>query len=119
RYIYRVVEQLTDGRVQSLQLFRGGQALASEPVRPSDDPRATAWPLLRTAFSADVERLAKGDGSFADSPMRWASGAAAEYIVEEALMDRVGNDPTPLATRYPRRWFYAAERHEWFLPRDM
>jgi hypothetical protein len=119
RHIYRVVEQMTDGRVQSLELFRGRRALGSWAVSPGDDPRTTAWPQLGIAFAADVERLARDDASFTDSPMRWASGAAAEYIVEEALMDRVGNDPTPLATRYPRRWFYAAERHEWFLPRDM
>ncbi|MEO6879225.1 MAG: competence protein CoiA family protein, partial [Gemmatimonadaceae bacterium] len=119
RFIYRVVEQLTDGRVHALQLFRGRQALASEPVEPGDDPRTKAWPRLRDAFAADVERVARHEGSFTDSPMRWAAGGAAEYIVEEALMDRVGNDPTPLATRYPRRWFYAADRHEWFLPRDM
>ncbi len=119
RFIYRVVEQLTDGRVHALQLFRGRQALASEPVELGDDPRTHAWPRLRDAFTADVERVARHEGSFTDSPMRWAAGSAAEYIVEEALMDRVGNDPTPLATRYPRRWFYAADRHEWFLPRDM
>jgi hypothetical protein len=119
RFIYRVVEQLADGRVHALELFRGRQALGSEPVESGDDPRTHAWPRLRDAFAADVERLVKHDGSFTDSPMRWAAAGAAEYIVEEALMDRIGNDPTPLVTRYPRRWFYAADRREWFLPRNM
>ena len=51
--------------------------------------------------------------------MRWARAEAAQNIVEEALTDLVGRDPTPLATRFPRRWFFARERGEWFLARQM
>lgn len=73
---------------------------------------------FRRAFTEDVDRLSR-DGALADSPMRWATGALAESIVDEALTDRVGRDPTPLATRYPRRWFYSPDDKRWFLPADM
>jgi hypothetical protein len=51
--------------------------------------------------------------------MRWASGNAAANLVEEALLDVRSPDPTPLVTRYPRRWYFARERGRWFLPADM
>jgi hypothetical protein len=51
--------------------------------------------------------------------MRWASGNAAANLVEEALLDVRSGDPTPLVTRYPRRWYFARARDRWFLPTDM
>jgi len=118
RLIYRVTQLLTDGRAHTMRLQRGGVEIATMPLPAATDPRA-AWPALRAAYVADVERFARGHGSFADSPMRWARGDAAENIVDEALADRVGLDPTPLATRYPRRWFYARQQRRWFLPPEM
>lgn len=119
RVIYRVDEQLLDGHVYALALRRGGLEVASQPARDSAESKRSAWAALCSAYAADVERLAARPGAFADSPMRWATSDAAENIVGEALLDLVPGDPTPLATRYPRRWFYARERGEWFLPRDM
>lgn len=57
--------------------------------------------------------------AFEDSPMRWASGDAAANLVDEALLDVRYGDPTPLVTRYPRRWYFARESGLWFLPADM
>jgi hypothetical protein len=51
--------------------------------------------------------------------MSWASGNAAANLVEEALMDVRPGDPTPLPTRYPRRWYFARGSGRWFLPEDM
>jgi hypothetical protein len=118
RFIYRVDESLVDGQTESLKLRRGGVDVC---VLPADSTAAarSAWPRLRIAFAADVERFLRGEASFSDSPMRWARGDAAENIVGEALGDRVGRDPTPLATRYPRRWYYAKKIERWFLPDDM
>lgn len=119
RFIYRVSELLVDGVAETLHLQRGTLHVFETPrVSGTNEPTAE-WSLLRVAFAADVKRLMHGDASFADSPMRWASGDVAENIVDEALADRVGRDVTPLATRYPRRWFYAAEQGRWFLPADM
>jgi hypothetical protein len=50
--------------------------------------------------------------------MRWATGDAAANLVDEAMSDMPPYDQTPLATRFPRRWFFARERGEWFQPRD-
>lgn len=119
RFIYSVTESLTDGCLDAVQLQRGRIAVAVIPVASAGDLRARAWPLIREALGADLERFSRGAGSFTDSPMRWAKGDAAENIVGEALTDFAGRDPTPLATRYPRRWFYARERARWFLPPDM
>jgi hypothetical protein len=118
RFIYRVDESLVDGRTESLKLRRGGVDVCVLPADSTDAARS-AWPRLRIAFAADVERFLRGEASFSDSPMRWARGDAAENIVDEALADRVGRNPTPLATRYPRRWFYSKKIARWFLPNDM
>jgi len=118
RFIYRVDESVLDGRIESLRLRRGRAEVCVVPADSTDAARS-AWPQLRVAFIADVERFLRGDESFSDSPMRWARGDAAENIVDEALGDRVGRDPTPLATRYPRRWFYSTKTEHWFLPDDM
>ncbi len=118
RFIYRVDESLVDGRTESLRLRRGGADVCVLAADSSDAARAE-WTRLRIAFATDVERFLRGDGSFSDSPMRWARGDAAENIVGEALSDHAGRDPTPLATRYPRRWFYSKKTERWFLPDDM
>ena len=118
RFIYRVRELTTDGRAHAMQLQRGGLELATAELLASGD-RREAWSRLRPALDADIERLMRDEQSFFDSPMRWAQSEAAENIVEDALTDRVGNDPTPLATRFPRRWLYNAETDRWFLPVDM
>jgi hypothetical protein len=119
RLIYRVSELATDAQAHSMRLQRGGLEVATTPVAESALDRRAAWSRLRSAFEADVDHLMGDDHSFADSPMRWARGDAAENIVDEALADRVGRDPTPLVTRFPRRWFYAKESERWFLPPDM
>jgi hypothetical protein len=119
RFIYRLTEQRIDGELQALVLGRGGLQLEIAECA-GDVARSTAAAAsLRAAFRADVEHLRRDAASFADSPMRWATGDAAENIVDEALIDRVAADPTPLATTFPRRWFFARERGEWFLPREM
>lgn len=118
RFIYRVTELSTDGVPHTLRLQRGGVEVATVSLAPTGGTRRDVWPHLRLAFEADLTRLLRDDRSFTDSPMRWARGDAAENIVDEALADRVGRDPTPLATRFPRRWFYAAAAERWFLPPD-
>jgi hypothetical protein len=119
RRIYRVMELSTDGRAHAMRLQRGGLEIATVSFASDSDPRLAAWRQLRAAFIADVDRVAGREGSFADSPMRWARDVAAENIVGEAFTDRVGFDPTPLATRFPRRWFWDSARARWFLPSDM
>lgn len=124
RFIYRVVEIVGDGGRGIFRLQRGTQEIARVEAPPSREPGAAAgaWPALRVAFAQDVRTLLRGGesrASIADSPMRWALGAVAESITEEAPFDTLARDPTPLATTYPRRWFYARERGEWFLPADM
>jgi hypothetical protein len=119
RFIYRVSELRTDGRPRAMRLSRGTKEIATEPAASAEERRVVAWPRLRDALRADLERFFRSERSFADSPMRWARGGAAGDIVEEALLDRVGRDPTPLATRYPRRWFYSRDDARWFLPSDM
>ncbi len=113
RFIYRIVATEPGGRTLRLQCG------TREVVTVSLADRAAARAAVRAAFDEDLGRLAAADGSFADSPMRWASGDAAENIVDDALFDRVGRDPTPLATTFPRRWFHAASSGQWFLPREM
>ena len=100
-------------------LRRGRLVIASAPVSSNDVPPSHAWPKLRAAFAEDIERQAGDLPAFIDSPMQWARGAAAENIVEEAMSDLVGRDPTPLATRFPRRWFFSSDHDQWFLPRTM
>ena len=117
RFIYRVVETLVDGESRSIRLERDRVIVFSLDAPAFVDLRST-WPRVRLAFTEDVERLSR-DGGLSDSPMRWATGAVAESILDEALTDRVGRDPTPLATRYPRRWFFSPDDKRWFLPNDM
>jgi hypothetical protein len=119
RFIYRVTELLTDGKPDAIRLQRGGAEIASIPVESFDGTRTRAWATLRLAFVEDLARFTRRPGSFTDSPMHWAQGDVAERIVAEALADHVGRDPTPLATRYPRRWFYTPDQQRWFLPADM
>ena len=119
RFIYRVDELRTDGRVHTVVLRRGRLVIASAPVSSNDEGPSQVWSKLREAFADDVARQAGDLPAFVDSPMQWARGAAAENIVEEAMSDLVGRDPTPLATRFPRRWFFASEHDQWFLPRTM
>jgi hypothetical protein len=113
RFIYRILATEAGGR--SLRLQCGTREVAT--VSLAD--RAAARAAVRAAFDEDIRQLAAANGSFADSPMRWASGDAAENIVDDALFDRVGRDPTPLATTFPRRWFHSASSGQWFLPREM
>lgn len=119
RWIYRVTELSTDGRAHALRLQRGGVEVATTMLGARGGSRRDAWPELRAAYESDVERLARDGTALVDSPMRWARQDAAENIVDEALADRIGRDPTPLATRFPRRWFFARERQRWFLPPEM
>ena len=118
RMIYRVIEELVDGVPRALRLNRGGEEIVKRPLGSIDELR-DAWRELQSAMRDDVARFSRSERSFADSPMRWAKHEAAANIVEEALLDRVGRDPTPLATRYPRRWFYSRDDRRWFLPADM
>lgn len=113
RYIYRISASDVDGR--RLRLQCGTREVAVISIGERSAARAD----VRIAFEDDLRRLAGDEGSFTDSPMRWAAGDAAENIVDGALFDRVGRDPTPLATTFPRRWFYAAASGTWFLPREM
>lgn len=119
RLIYRVEEVRLDGAVAALVLRRGTREIASAPTDDARESKRAAWSSLQRAYAADVERLTAAPGTFADSPMHWATGDAAENLVYEALADMVPGDPTPLVTRFPRRWYFARERGEWFLPRDM
>jgi hypothetical protein len=121
RFIYKVVEErLTTGHAGTLRLLRGTLEVAtlprSEDAPERDDDRAGA---LALAFRADIDRLRRDDDTFADSPMRWAGEAAAEFIVQEAMFDQRRPDPTVLATTYPRRWFFSPASRRWFLPDDM
>jgi hypothetical protein len=118
RFIYRIDEWRLDGQPVRLTLRRDGREIATITTGKAQDSTRDAPASLRVAYSADVERLTSANGSFGDSPMRWASGDAAENIVDEAMSDMTLYDSTPLATRFPRRWFFARERQEWFLPRD-
>jgi hypothetical protein len=110
RFIYRIDEWKLDGRFARMTLRRDGHEIASA---------GSDWkPRLREAFQADVARLTTKPRVFADSPMRWATGMAAENLVHEAMSDMPPYDSTPLATRFPRRWFFARNREEWFQPSD-
>jgi hypothetical protein len=117
RAIYRVDEQTVEDEVVALVLSRDGREVASHRCDETTQAQRAAWRALRLAFTEDVQRVA-GQG-MADSPMRWASGNAAANLVEEALLDTRSGDPTPLVTRYPRRWYFARARGRWFLPKDM
>jgi hypothetical protein len=111
RFIYRIDEWKLDGHAVRVSLRRDGREIASTGTSETGH--------LREAYSADVAQLTAKDGVFVDSPMRWATGDAAENLVQEAVSDMPPYDLTPLATRFPRRWFFARERGEWFLPREM
>jgi hypothetical protein len=117
--IYRLDDQLVEGAVSALVLSRNGREIARQPATDESAGRQLAWQALRMTYTEDLQRIAGDGGAFTDSPMRWASGGSAENLVEEALMDVRPGDATPLPTRYPRRWFYARERGQWFLPPDM
>lgn len=118
RAIYRVEEHLVEGQTHALALRRDGREIARETADSSRASRRSAWTKLRGMYAADVASLTGDGGAFSDSPMRWATGDAAANLVHEALADLQPGDATPLATRYPRRWYFARERGEWFLPRD-
>lgn len=113
RFIYRISE--VDAGGPALRLQCGTREVATVPLAVAAAARAG----VRLAYEEDLRRLAGSAGSFTDSPMRWAAAAAAENIVDGAVFDRIGRDPTPLATTFPRRWFYAASTGRWFLPREM
>ena len=119
RLIYRVDELRVEGATQALSLRCHGRDIATERCDGSLKSQRAAWPTLMKAFHSDIRTRTGSPDSFADSPMRWAKGDVAENLVDEALADIQPHDPTPLATRYPRRWFFARERARWFLPRDM
>jgi hypothetical protein len=112
RHIYRMEELSTDGTPHALRLNRGGREIVRIELSPA------AQGAIHLAYNTDVAALMEREGSFADSPMDWATLANAENIVYEALTDRVGRDPTPLATRFPRRWFFDKTNARWFLPAD-
>jgi hypothetical protein len=117
RFIYRVVEERdAAGDLRMLRLLRGNLEIATVPA---DDHARSASAEIAASFRADIGRLRRDDAVFADSPMRWAHDAAAEFITTEAVFDRRRPDPTVLATTYPRRWFYSRVSGEWFLPDDM
>lgn len=119
RAVYRVDDQTVEHAVTALVLSRASREIASHPCDDTPQSQRAAWRALRMAFTEDVRRLiGKGTG-FSDSPMRWASGNAAANLVEEALLDVRSGDPTPLVTRYPRRWYFARASGRWFLPADM
>jgi hypothetical protein len=117
RHIYRVDELTSDGTPRALRLQRGGREIVRIELSRVHDPDGPES-AIRLAYTSDVAALTEREGSFADSPMDWATRAAAENIVYEALGDRVGRDPTPLATRFPRRWFFDKSNARWFLPAD-
>ena len=119
RVIYRLDEQVVEDVVTALVLSRNGREVANRPCDEHASSQRAAWRELRIAFKEDVRSTEKSGEAFADSPMRWASGDAATNLVEEALYDVSPADPTPLATRYPRRWYFARDRGRWFLPPDM
>lgn len=119
RAIYRVDEHTVEDTVIALALLRDGREVASHRSNETSEAQRAAWSALRTAFTEDVRRLVGKGTAFPDSPMRWASGNAAANLVEEALLDVRSGDPMPLATRYPRRWYFARARGRWFLPTDM
>jgi len=119
RLIYRVEELRVEGVTRAFTLRRHGRDIATQRCDWSLESQRSAWPELMAAFRADLRKKTEAAGAFADSPMRWARGDVAENLVHEALADIRPGDPTPLATRYPRRWFFARERGRWFLPRDM
>jgi hypothetical protein len=116
RVIYRV--HAVDDESAILRLSRGGLAIASTPAEASQGEHSGPQ-ILQLAFRDDVARLRGDDGTFADSPMRWAGVEAAEFIVQEAVFDRRLPDPTVLATTYPRRWFFSPASGRWFLPPEM
>lgn len=124
RLIYRLEEELYDWRVHALVLRCGGREVAREPASDVRGSRRRAWQIVRAECDVDVgaaiRRLTDGHlgRGFSDSPMRWASGDNAANLVHEALSD-MSPDGTPLATRYPRRWFYNREQERWFLPETM
>lgn len=119
RAIYRVDEQTVEDAVTALVLRRDAREVESQPCDETSRAQLTAWRVLRATFREDVRRLVGPGTAFVDSPMRWASGNAALNLVEEALLDVRSGDPTPLATRYPRRWYFARVSGRWFLPTEM
>lgn len=118
RAIYRVDEHTVEDAVIALVLSRDGRELASQPCDDTPQAQRAAWRALRMTFAQDVPRVVGEGTGFHDSPMRWASGDSAANLVEEALLDVRSGDPTPLVTRYPRRWYFARAQGRWFLPAD-
>lgn len=119
RVIFRVEEVRLDGVLQGLELRAAGRVVAFAPAGGKGGSLRSAWESLRATCADEVRRLADAAGGFADSPMRWARGMAAENLVHEALTDIRPGDATPLATRYPRRWRFARQSGQWFMPREM
>jgi hypothetical protein len=101
-----------------LRLMRGNLEVLAMPIAAPDADQTDAE-ALSAGLHDDIARLRRDADTIADSPMRWAHDAAAEFIVSEALFDRRRPDPTVLVTTYPRRWFYAPTAGVWFLPADM
>ena len=121
RLIYRVDEERVEDAAVAFVLRRDARELASHPCDETREAQRAAWRTLHASFTEDVRRMVgNGEGTaFWDSPMRWASGDAAANLVEEAFLDMRSGDPTPLVTRYPKRWYFARARGRWFLPVDM
>ncbi|MFL5612497.1 MAG: competence protein CoiA family protein [Gemmatimonadaceae bacterium] len=119
RAIYRVDQQTVEDAVVALVLSRDNREVASHPCDDTAQAQRIAWGALRLAFTEDVRRVGGEGTGFMDSPMRWASGDSAANLVEEAVLDVRYGDPTPLVTRYPRRWYFARAEGRWFLPADM
>jgi hypothetical protein len=117
RIIYRVVRRSDAGELATLRLLRGGLEIAA--MRADADSGDEIAHMMNMAFKEDVGRLRGDDGTFADSPMRWAGIEAAEFIVHEAVFDRRLPDPTVLASTYPRRWYFSPRYKRWFLPAEM
>jgi hypothetical protein len=119
RFVYRVLEdQFAEGSRRVLRLLRGNLEIVAIEI-PVDDADQANAKALSAGLRDDTARLRRDADTIADSPMRWARDAAAEFIVSEALFDRRRPDPTVLVTTYPRRWFYAPTPGVWFLPDDM
>ncbi|MGH7638999.1 MAG: competence protein CoiA family protein [Gemmatimonadaceae bacterium] len=118
RLVYRVEEQVNH-EGSWLVLRRGTREIGREPLDSGDrDSLKHGWLDLRAAAARDAKQLTPA-GGFRDSPMRWATHDAAENIVREGLYDVVPGDTMPLATRYPRRWFFARDAKRWFVPVEM
>ena len=120
RHIYRVEDHRTDGITHTVVLYRGMDSLIRVRLDDNSPPtRNAAWARVRARYDADVLSVVQRKNAIADSPMDWARGEIAEFIAAGTGWDWFTRDPHPLASRYPRRLFFAASRREWFMPREM